>query len=277
MKCLREQTKATIPLKIQLSWNKSNWFPNVMYLKSSLYREKNSLLWNKCEINVNPASKLRGKWHILEGQQRSQKRSLQVAGGLIFTKALKCRLLRLSPNEVVCTKVPEMRWREWKKMSVVELRISAPVLEHTTSNVLLMCGMFSNPEIILCMHNTAIFCLTFTSRLNAKFYQTTTLLWQPFTLEGAIENWSGLNFWHLGNPRHLEIQPKAHHRLICWKIWKMCYLGSRVEQKTENRLWGITRLNQGFWKNKSLFLKGLHGLSSFNCKTAQPQLLFGSW
>lgn len=56
-------------------------------------------------ISVNWASQLRGKGYILKGRGRSQTRSLQVAVGLIFIKVLNCRLLSLTSNKIIYTKI----------------------------------------------------------------------------------------------------------------------------------------------------------------------------
>lgn len=50
--------------------------------------------------------------------------------------------------------------------------------------------------------------------------------------------------------------------------------GGGVVERLKNRLQGITRMNQGFLKSKSLFLKTFHGLLSSNYKAAQPKFLF---
>lgn len=51
--------------------------PGIETNEFSLQREQNMAYF---EINVNRALKLRGKGHILEGQERSQERPLQVVG-----------------------------------------------------------------------------------------------------------------------------------------------------------------------------------------------------
>lgn len=77
LKCVEERTKR-VPLKksaetsvtgLKMSGFETNEF--------SLQSEQNIVYF---EINVNPASKLKSKGYILEGQERSRERSLQVVG-----------------------------------------------------------------------------------------------------------------------------------------------------------------------------------------------------
>lgn len=125
------------------------------------------------DINVNPASKLRGQ-RIRSG--RTAKVTEKVSAGgrcLQFTKAFKCKLSSWCPNEGICTRIPGTYSRN-RKLFVTERETRA---QDQIPRLLPVCSelnVFSKSWNYL-VRDTATVYITFTNRFKVK-----TLLWQFF-------------------------------------------------------------------------------------------------